>query len=279
MFYQMLVGSWPIDLLDSLNPAAHEAYQRRIEAALEKSLREAKRRSSWTAPNPEYEQAMRSFAREALSPEGNGFLTSFLPFVQRIAWLGVQNSLTQTVLKLTAPGVPDIYQGCELWDLSLVDPDNRRAVDYRQREEMMAELGTRLSAVGERRALFDTLMQDWRDGRVKLATIALLLAFRRDHAEFFASADCQPIEIKGEDANWAVGYIRSHGERRLAVIFARFPALREAAPNWRAQAELPAGSWFDLFRGRCFDAAVPLSEWMGPLPFAVLTAAERFASG
>lgn len=143
----------------------------------------------------------------------------------------------------------------------------------------MAELGTRLSAVGERRALFDTLMQDWRDGRVKLATIALLLAFRRDHAEFFASADYQPIEIKGEDANWAVGYIRSHGERRLAVIFARFPALREAAPNWRAQAELPAGSWFDLFRGRCFDAAVPLSEWMGPLPFAVLTAPERFASG
>ena len=84
---------------------------------------------------------MRSFAREALSPEGNGFLTSFLPFVQRIARLGVENSLAQAVLKLTAPGVPDLYQGCELWDLSLVDPDNRRAVDYRQREEMMGEHG------------------------------------------------------------------------------------------------------------------------------------------
>ena len=271
MFYQMLVGSWPMDMLDALSPEAHEAYQARIEGALEKSLREAKRRSSWTAPNAEYEQAVSSLASEALSSEGNSFLTSFLPFVQRIARLGVQNSLTQTVLKLTAPGVPDIYQGCELWDLSLVDPDNRRAVDYRQREEVMAELGPRLSAVGERCALFDRLMHDWRDGRVKLATIALLLAFRRENAEFFANADYHPIEIKGEEASLALGFVRSHGERRLAVLIARFPALREAAPNWRAQAELPAGSWFDLFRGRCFDAAVPLSEWMRPLPFAVLT--------
>ena len=271
MFYQMLVGSWPTELLDSPNPAAHEAYQRRIEAALEKSLREAKRRSSWTAPNAEYEQAMRAFAQEALSPEGNGFLTSFVPFVRRVARLGVQNSLAQTVTKLTAPGVPDIYQSCELWDLNLVDPDNRRAVDYRRREEMIAELAPRLAAVEERGALFDTLMQDWRDGRVKLASIALLLALRREHVEFFANADYQPIEIKGEDSNFAFGYVRSHGDRRLAVLIARFPALREATPNWRAEAELPEGSWFDLFRGRCFEAAAPLSEWLGPMPIAVLT--------
>ena len=100
-------------------PVAHEAYQARIEAALEKSLREGTKRSSWTAPNAEYEQTVRSFAREALSLGGNGFLSSFLPFVQRVARLGVQNSLAQTVMKLTSPGVPDIYQGCELWDLSL----------------------------------------------------------------------------------------------------------------------------------------------------------------
>ena len=93
MFYQMLVGSWPMDMLEGLSPAAQEAYQARIEAALEKSLREGKKRSNWTAPNAEYGQAMRSFAREALSPAGNGFLTSFLPFVQRVARLGVQNSL------------------------------------------------------------------------------------------------------------------------------------------------------------------------------------------
>jgi (1->4)-alpha-D-glucan 1-alpha-D-glucosylmutase len=93
MFYQMLVGSWPVDLLDGLSPSAHEAYQGRIQAAVEKSLREAKRRSSWTAPNAEYEQAMRSFAREALSPEGNGFLTSFLPFVRGSRDLGSRTVL------------------------------------------------------------------------------------------------------------------------------------------------------------------------------------------
>jgi (1->4)-alpha-D-glucan 1-alpha-D-glucosylmutase len=271
MFYQMLVGSWPMDMLESVSPAAQEAYQARIEAALEKSLREGKKRSSWTAPNAEYEQTVRSFAREALSLGGNGFLSSFLPFVQRVARLGVQNSLAQTVMKLTSPGVPDIYQGCELWDLSLVDPDNRRAVDYRLREDLMAEVARSLLVVEDRRALFDRLMQDWRDGRVKLATIALLLAFRREHAEFFASADYQPIEIKGEEANWAVGYVRSRGDRRLAVLVARFPALREAAPNWRAEAELPAGPWFDLFRGRRLDAPGPLRELLEPLPFAVLT--------
>ena len=271
MFYQMLVGSWPMDMLESVSPAAHEAYQARIEAALEKSLREGTKRSSWTAPNAEYEQTVRSFAREALSLGGNGFLSSFLPFVQRVARLGVQNSLAQTVMKLTSPGVPDIYQGCELWDLSLVDPDNRCAVDYRLREDLMAEVARSLLAVEDRRALFDRLMQDWRDGRVKLATIALLLAFRREHAEFFASADYQPIELRGEEANWAVGYVRSRGDRRLAVLVARFPASREAAPNWRAEAELPAGPWFDLFRGRRLDAVAPLCKWLEPLPFAVLT--------
>ena len=274
MFYQMLVGSWPMDMLDGLSPAARESYQARIEAALEKSLREAKRRSSWTAPNAEYEQAMRAFARGALSPDGNNFLTSFLPFVQKIAALGVQNSLAQTVLKLTAPGVPDIYQGCELWDFSLVDPDNRRPVDYFSRETALSEFAERLSAVEDRRALFDTLIRAWRDGRVKLATIALLMAFRRQHAEFFANADYQPIEIEGEEAHWAAGFIRADRDRRLAVLVARFPALREEKPDWRAEARLPEGPWFDLFRGCPLDSAGPLGQWLSPLPFAVLTTLE-----
>ena len=266
----MLVGSWPMDMLDGMSTDAHDDYQARIEAALEKSLREAKRNSSWTAPNAEYEQGVRAFARGALSPEGNGFLTSFLPFVKRITGLGVENSLAQTVLKLTAPGVPDIYQGCEAWDLSLVDPDNRRAVDYPWREQAMAGIAPRLAAVEGRRELFETLMKSWPDGQVKLATIALLLAFRREQAEFFARADYQPLEIQGEDAHWAAGFVRSYGDRRLAVLIARFPSLREAKPEWRAEARLPEGDWFDLFRGRGLDAAGTLSGWIKPLPFAVL---------
>jgi len=114
MFYQMLVGSWPMELLEAPTADGLEAYQSRIQGALAKSLREGKQRSNWPAANLEYEAAMLAFAREALRPEG-GFLTSFLRFVERIARLGVQNSLVQTALKLTAPGVPDIYHGCELW--------------------------------------------------------------------------------------------------------------------------------------------------------------------
>ena len=138
MLYQLFVGSWPVDMLEDPGAEQLKAYGARIHAALEKSLREAKRRSSWAAPNAEYEEAMQAFAREAL--RSDGFLSSFLPFVQRVARLGVQNSLAQTAAKLTVPGVPDIYQGCELWDLSLVDPDNRRPVDFARREAEMADL-------------------------------------------------------------------------------------------------------------------------------------------
>ena len=271
-FYQMLVGSWPVELLDDLDDDGLEAYRARIRAALEKSLREAKRRSSWAAPNAEYEEAMQAFAHEALQSKG-AFLASFLPFVQRVARLGVENSLVQTVMKLTAPGVPDIYQGCELWDLSLVDPDNRRPVDYSSRKQAMAKLGPELERAENRDELFRRLMRDWRDGRVKLATTALSLAFRRDHGELFAEGGYEPIEMTGDDANFAFGFVRSLGERRLAVIVARFPALREAKRDWRARAELPDGAWFDLFRGRGFEAGPSLRDSLGALPFAVLTSA------
>jgi (1->4)-alpha-D-glucan 1-alpha-D-glucosylmutase len=214
---------------------------------------------------------MHAFAQEALRAEG-GFLTSFLPFVERIARLGVQNSLVQTALKLTAPGVPDIYQGCELWDLSLVDPDNRRAVDYREREAALAKLAPRLEREEDRAELFESLHTTWRDGRIKLAVTALLLALRRDWAELFASGDYLPIETAGENADWALGFVRTFGDRRLAVLAARFPAHREAKPSWQARAQMPDGEWFDVIRARRFQASAPLSEWFGPLPIAVLKA-------
>ena len=138
MLYQMFVGSWPIDMLDAPSDEQREAYGARIHAAIEKSLREAKRRSSWAAPDADYEEATQAFAKEALRSET--FLSNFLPFTRRVARLGIENSLIQTVGKLTAPGVPDIYQGCELWDLILVDPDNRRPVDFAIREAAIADL-------------------------------------------------------------------------------------------------------------------------------------------
>src|ERR1700729_61488 len=270
--YQMFVGSWPIDMLDAPSEAQLEAYGARIHAALEKSLREAKRRSSWAAPDADYEQATQTFAKEAL--KSDTFLSNFLPFMRRVGRLGIENSLIQTVGKLTAPGVPDIYQGCELWDLNLVDPDNRRPVDFAIRQAAIADLSARLEAPDQRSALFTTLMDEWQDGRAKLATTALLLALRREEPDLFASTDYQPLVIEGDRSDWAFGYVRTSGDRKLAVVIARYPAHREAEPEWSARAQLPEARWFDLFRGRDADIGAPLHEWLKPLPFAVLLARE-----
>ncbi len=270
MLYQMFVGSWPIDMLEAPSDEQKEAYGVRIQAAIEKSLREAKRRSTWAAPDADYEQATRAFAKEALRSET--FLSNFLPFMRRVARLGIENSLVQTVGKLTAPGVPDIYQGCELWDLALVDPDNRRPVDFALRETAMRDLAARLEAPERRAALFATLMEEWRDGRAKLAATAVLLKLRREQPELFASGDYQPLVIEGERSDWAFGYMRALGEKKLAVAFARYPGHREAERKWDARAQLPEGRWFDVFRGRDASPAAPLHEWLTPLPFAVLVA-------
>jgi (1->4)-alpha-D-glucan 1-alpha-D-glucosylmutase len=130
--------------------------------------------------------------------------------------------------------VPDIYQGCELWDLSVVDPDNRRPVDFARREAEMADLADRLKTPEERPALFKTLMHEWQGGRVKLAVTALLLALRRQEPELFSTGDYQPVVIEGDRSDWAFGYVRASRDRRLAVVIARYPAHREAEPEWSA---------------------------------------------
>ena len=234
-------------------------------------MREAKRRSSWAAPDADYEQATQTFAKEAL--RSDTFLSNFLPFMRRVARLGIENSLIQTVGKLTAPGVPDIYQGCELWDLNLVDPDNRRPVDFALREAAMADLAARLKAPEQRSALFTTLMDEWQDGRAKLATTALLLALRREEPELFASSDYQPLVIEGDRSDWAFGYVRTSGERKLAVVMARYPAHREAEREMERNGAIAgrrAGS--TCFAARTPTVGAPLHEWLNPLPFAVLVA-------
>ena len=270
MLYQMLVGSWPIDMLDNPSDGQKEAYLARIRAALEKSLREAKRRSGWAAPDADYEQATQALAIAALTSDT--FLSNFLPFVRRVTRLGIENSLVQTVGKLTAPGAPDIYQGCELWDLNLVDPDNRRPVDFAFREGALKDLAASLKAKDQRFALFESLMNEWQTGRVKLAATALLLVLRREEPELFKAGDYQPIAIEGDRSDWAFGYLRAKGDQKLAVVMARYPAHREAEPKWSATAQLPQASWFDLFRGEDAALGAPLCEWLRPLPFAVLLA-------
>ncbi len=278
MFYQMIVGAWPMDMLKSVEANSLEALLARLRPAIEKSLREAKRRTSWTSPDADYEAAMQAFAADALRPEQTSFFASFLPFVERIARLGVQNSLLQVAAKLTVPGVPDIYQGCDLWDFSLVDPDNRRPVDFAAHEQAMNAVARSLENQQTRSGALAAFAENWTDGRVKLAAIALLLAMRRNDPPLFLEGDYRSLAIEGEQADWAFGYVRSFERRRMAVILARFPAHREAEPNWEARVKLPEGSWRNVLDDKPFDARRPLRDSLGPLPFAVLQSAEATES-
>ncbi len=273
LLYQLLVGSWPVELLGSADEATLDTYGKRLAGALEKSMREAKLHSGWTAPDAAYEDAMQSFARDALDINRGGFGASFLPFVQRVARLGVQNSLIQLVMKLTLPGVPDIYQGCELWDLSLMDPDNRRPVDYALRQDALSELSRRLGDRDGRASLMAELLDGWQDGRIKLAVTAMLLDLRRTLPALFADGTYEPLPVDGEKAEQVIAYGRSQGGDRVLVLLARYPGQRDTDPDWGdATVALPDGSWVDLLGGMAFEGGdrVPVGQLFGVLPALVL---------
>lgn len=271
LLYQLLVGSWPVELLENPDPDGLEAYGERIKATLEKSMREGKLHSNWSSPDMAYEEAMQSFARAALDPARAGFLASFLPFAHRVARLGVQNSLIQAVLKLTVPGMPDIYQGCEMWDLSLVDPDNRRPVDYDVRAQALEALQPALERDPEE--TLRGLLETWSDGRIKLAVVTMLLQLRSTYPQLFAEGGYEPLTITGEKASQALGFIRGNGEAQVAVLVAPYPGLREADPDWKgSSASLPDGDWRDLFSAQVVAGGqeVELARLFDLLPVAVL---------
>src|SRR5262249_44150303 len=141
LLYQTLLGTWP---LEPCNGADYQEFVGRIQAYMDKAVHEAKVHSSWINPDSAHDDAVRSFVADVLNPEkSREFLDDFQRFQQRISHYGLFNSLSQTLLKITMPGVPDLYQGTELWDFSLVDPDNRRPVDYERRRTMLRELRQR----------------------------------------------------------------------------------------------------------------------------------------
>src|SRR5262249_39379767 len=193
--YQGLVGAWPIAWLAPGAVIAPSAEMReRMKAYLVKALREAKLETSWLEPNEDYEQACLDFLEGLLDRDRSAsFIGDVTAFLREIAPYAMQNSLAQTVLKLTAPGIPDIYQGTELWDLSLVDPDNRRPVDFGCRREML-RAGPRSWA--EMRA-------HWQDGQIKLHVIARILALRRELPDLFAQGSYEPLAVTGQAAGHA----------------------------------------------------------------------------
>lgn len=217
--YQTLIGAWPLQELRSDDE--WKSFRERIESYMLKAIREAKRNTSWINRNAEYESAVSSFVKALLTPgPANRFLDDFLPFQQRVARIGLWNSLGQTLLKLTCPGVPDIYQGNDLWDFSLVDPDNRRPVDYPRRQQLFDSF-TSLGSDPDNElneALIRELSTNPNDGRLKLYVIWKSLSLRKRYSELFQVGKYVPVAVEGSRAEHVVAYMREWEDKRILAI-------------------------------------------------------------
>lgn len=237
MLYQTLIGAWPPGLRAE-DQAALAGYVDRVEAWWRKALREAKQRTHWWAPDSAYEDGCMRFLRGITTGEGGrAFLPALTAFVDAIAVAGAVNGLAQTVLRLTAPGVPDLYQGTEWWDYSLVDPDNRRPVDYAARDAALER-----EVVGRSLPAWSALIEDWTSGHVKQALVARLLDLRTRSPQLFARGSYLPLRPEGPQASHLVGFWRQYRDERLLVIVPRWP---HALLGASAQPRFPAGVWDD----------------------------------
>jgi (1->4)-alpha-D-glucan 1-alpha-D-glucosylmutase len=224
LLYQTLVGAWPFEsFADTTDKDGWQTFCERIEDYMLKAVREAKQNSSWINRNAEYETAVSSFVREVLTPGAkNRFLSDFVPFHRRVARLGLWNSLAQTLLKLTCPGVPDIYQGNELWDFSLVDPDNRRSVDYALRRQMFEQMRTRSD--DSHAQSIGTFLETPEDGRLKLYLIWKTLCLRQQEPDIFQGGEYLPLTVVGGKADHVIAFIRKSGSASVLVVTPRLMA-------------------------------------------------------
>ena len=283
MLIQTLVGAWPLELagtLDARHAADIAAFVERVAAWQVKALRETKRPSDWAMPNDTYEATCRAFLDRVMDVATSPFVHEAAAFVAAIGPAAALNGLVQVVLHLTVPGVPDLYQGTEFWDFSMVDPDNRRPVDFAARRAALAE---RLDAA--------SLLSTWPDGRIKQAVIATLLAVRTERPDLFASGDYQPLAIEGAQAAHVLAFLRRQGsDRMLVVVPVHVAALLEGsavplveADRWGDTAVLlPPGTasnaWTDVMTGRRHKSVsrrLKVGELLDALPVAVLRDAAR----
>lgn len=212
MLYQTLVGCWPPELKPDDAAGVKELAERVAQWQL-KALREAKLQTNWLAPDEAYEAGCRDFLFDILAPQRrDGFLKELSTFVARIGRAGALNSLQQTVLRLASPGIPDLYQGTELWDFSLVDPDNRRPLDFAQREAWLVQTPP------------SDFLPTWRDGRVKLAVVQRVLALRAQVPELLSQSEYLPLTVRGAHAANVIAFARRHGNAWAVVIASRLAA-------------------------------------------------------
>jgi (1->4)-alpha-D-glucan 1-alpha-D-glucosylmutase len=272
LFYQALVGAWPAERLEHpVPPQAPDDLVARFDEYLQKAVREAKVHTSWIDPDPGYGRATSAFVQKTLTGgTAARFLAAFVPFARRVAAIGAVNALSQLVLKLTAPGVADLYQGTELWDLNLVDPDNRRPVDFAGRRHLLKSLEPLLAAAdagNPRHGELSALLDAWPDGRIKLLVTATGLRFRRAHPDLVQRGQYAPLAADGPAADHIVAFARHDPSGVLLVIAPRLvtpltaggqPPLGDAA--WSSTTiSLPAGLATRPFRHLVTGELVPTS--------------------
>ncbi|MCF8198767.1 MAG: malto-oligosyltrehalose synthase [Sulfuritalea sp.] len=284
LLYQTLIGTWPLEMPDE---TALAAYCERIEAYMIKALREAKVHSSWIKPNDEYEAAMSGFVQALLAPgEKNLFLADLVPIVQPITRHGLLNSLAQTLIKLTSPGVPDIYRGCELWQFNLVDPDNRRPVDFDRRHALLAEVKALVDAPCDQwPQRLQPLLENLNDGRIKLYTIWQSLSLRQKFPELFRDGSYLPLNTSGAKASHVCAFARNNGHQSLIAVVPRLPArllgdhgiLPLGADIWRDTVielpnELSTTAWRNVLTGEGYAATgkLEMGQLLACFPVALL---------
>ncbi|MDB9527827.1 malto-oligosyltrehalose synthase [Oscillatoria sp. CS-180] len=278
--YQTLVGAFPF------SEEELPSFTDRIADYVVKAVREAKVHTAWLRPDTDYEDSFVAFARAILTPgDKNLFLEKFREFQNRIADYGIYNSLSQVLLKLALPGVPDIYQGQELWDFSLVDPDNRRPVDYDLRGYWLHEMCQQ--AESDRDGLLKNLLDYRSDGRIKLWVTHRCLAARQTYADLFQQGDYQPLMARGDAEDHIIAFARQNGRQWLVAIAPRFltnliqPGEHPIGSIWdELTLDFPNKhdvSWYDWIGGQSFDSpeAIEVSKLLAKFPMALLIGEEK----
>jgi (1->4)-alpha-D-glucan 1-alpha-D-glucosylmutase len=280
LLYQTMVGCWPLSELEQAS------VKNRLKAYVIKAAREAKVYTRWIAHDPDHEDALLAFVDAILEPDNNGFLHDFYQFQARVAYFGFLNSLSQVVLKVASPGIPDFYQGTEIWDFSLVDPDNRRPVDYKTRSAMLKEL--KQKETRPLATLVPRLLSRWQDGAIKLFITYKALNFRKSQPELFLEGDYQPLQSRGKIKGHIVAFARRRGNQWVLAVVPRLlsqltpagaPPLGPAV--WgEAVLLLPPGApevWENIFTRDTLrvssgkgSQALPLAEIFRSLPVALL---------
>jgi len=253
LLYQTLIGAWP------LNEKEVPEFKQRLKAYMVKAVREAKVFTNWLSPNSDYESSLIRFLESIMDgTKENSFLEDFFPFEKQIAYYGALNSLAQVLLKITSPGVPDFYQGAELWDFSLVDPDNRRPVDFKTRAKMLDEL-TLQEAQGQE-SLIQQVLNSWEDGRVKLYLTYKALNARKYYSDLFQDGQYMALQVSGHRQEHVCAFARQKGVQCALVVIPRL--LTKLAPAdiipvgqdvWKEdRLLLPDGAperWLNIFTG------------------------------